>query len=395
MTQIEQSPVRKIAVLINPIAGIGGSLGLKGSDEMPTEHYPQSWQDSRSNQRFARVLACLPSALVEAVEWLAGAGMGGQDCLQSFDLQCQALNNSESGGAQTRGWVEQALAAEVDLILFVGGDGTARDVCASAGSCPVLGVPAGVKMHSGVFAVSPDAAAPILEDFIQGRWLDIEQAEVRDIDEQAFRDGRVKSRLFGELWVPRKGQFLQRTKVSGREVEELVLADIAAEVVGRCYDADWLLLGPGTTVRAVAEELGVDNTLLGFDWVEQGKTVAADLDAAAIVKRLESASGEGLAVVTAIGGQGHVIGRGNQQLSPQALRLLTRDRLMVVATKTKLSELDGAPLIMDSNDPELDRAWEGPLRVITGYRDEVLYHLGSGIGSGNGPDTPSGSPQLE
>lgn len=378
MTHEERPLTRKIALLINPIAGIGGALGLKGSDTLPTEHYPRSWQQSRSNQRCLRMLEGLPAALRQQVDWLAGAGLGGQECLQSLGLNCAVLDASHSGGAQTRAWVEQALSAEVDLILFVGGDGTARDVCANAGDCPVLGVPAGVKMHSGVFAVSPDAAAPILADFIEGRWLDIERAEVRDIDEQAFREGRVKSRLFGELWVPRKGQYVQRTKVSGREHESLVLADIAAEVVERCYDADWLLLGPGTTVRAVADELGVDNTLLGFDWIEQGRTVASDLNADAIVERLQSAQGEGLAIVTAIGGQGHVIGRGNQQLSPEALRLLTRERLLVVATKTKLSELEGAPLIIDSNDPELDQSWAGPLRVITGYRDEVLYHLGPG-----------------
>lgn len=378
MTEVEPTRARRIAVLINPIAGIGGALGLKGSDELSQEHYPQSWQESRSNQRLERALSCLPASILAQAEWYTGSGMGGQDCVQSLGLVSECFESPATGGEQTREWVAQALAADVDLILFVGGDGTARDVCATAGSCPVLGIPAGVKMHSGVFAVSPDAAAPILDDFIQGRWLDIEQAEVRDIDEQAFRNGRVKSRLFGELWVPRKGQFLQRTKVSGREHEELVLADIAAEVVERCYDADWLLLGPGTTVRAVAEALEVDNTLLGFDWVEQGQRVAADLNASGILERLQSAQGEGAAVLTAIGGQGHLIGRGNQQLSPQALRLLGRDRLLIVATKTKLTELDGASLIMDSNDAELDQSWSGPVRVITGYRDEVLYHMGPG-----------------
>lgn len=378
MTTDDTNRRRRIAVLVNPIAGIGGALGLKGSDELPQEHYPESWADSRSNQRLARVLDGLGETLINRVDWFAGAAMGGQQSLESFGQKTQNLQSQLTGGAQTRDWVEQALQAGVDLIVFVGGDGTARDVCAAAGDCPVLGVPAGVKMHSGVFAVSPDAAVPILSDFIAGKWLDIELAEVRDIDEQAFREGRVKSRLFGELWVPRKGQYVQRTKVSGREHEDLVLADIAAEVVERCYDADWMLLGPGTTVRAVAQELGVDNSLLGFDWLEQGQLVASDLNARELLARLEGASGEGVAVITAIGGQGHLIGRGNQQLSPEALRLLTRERLMVVATKTKLSELDGAPLIIDSNDPELDAQWGGPIRVITGYRDEVLYHLAAG-----------------
>ncbi len=214
----------------------------------------------------------------------------------------------------------------------------------------------------------------------QGKWVDAGAEEVRDIDEQAFREGRVSTRHYGELLVPRLGQFLQATKVSGREVEELVVADIAAEVV-ELMEADTLyFIGPGTTTAAILDELQLANTLLGVDAVCNNVLRGQDLSAIQLEALCQEHPGEIVIIVTAIGGQGHILGRGNQQLSPAVIRRAGPQNLWVVASKSKLTELGGRPLLVDSNDRELDVAMEGYIRVITGYRDSVLYRVST---SGN------------
>jgi predicted polyphosphate/ATP-dependent NAD kinase len=187
----------------------------------------------------------------------------------------------------------------------------------------------------------------------------------------------VRAQYYGELLVPEEGRFIQRTKSGGKEVEELVLGDIAAEVVemmnetiddGVCY-----VMGSGTTVAAVMDELGLENTLLGVDLVRDGELLGSDLRASELLDLIGDQPAK--IVLTVIGGQGHIIGRGNQQLSPELLHRVGRDNLIVIATKTKLKQLEGRPLVIDSADPELGKNWAGLIRVITGYRDAVLYRV--------------------
>jgi predicted polyphosphate/ATP-dependent NAD kinase len=265
-------------------------------------------------------------------------------------------------------------AAGVDLLVFAGGDGTARDVCTAIGmQIPVLGLPAGVKMHSGVFAINPKAAAEVLAALLRGEWVALDSAEVRDIDETALRHGRVVAKHFGEMRVPVAANQLQQVKCSGLEVEALVVAEIAADVVENMLPGQLYALGPGTTVAAVADALGLSNTLLGFDVVRDAELICADANAADLLRY--SAAESLKVIITPTGGQGSLIGRGNQQLSATLLQKIGRDALQVLATPAKLAALNGRPLRLDTNDATLDLGWSGLWPITTGYQQAALYSV--------------------
>lgn len=370
--------VFRLGLILNPYAGLGGPAALKGSDGAAARQALAAGVEPRAHPRCARALRALSDAGVAFELWGFDGAMGGALAAE-LDLEFHSLGRARSEPSTAEDTISAARALReqgVDLIVFAGGDGTARDVFRAVGEgVPVLGLPAGVKMHSGVYAVSPESAAEIIIAMARGEWVDVGAEEVRDIDEDAFREGRVSTRYYGELLVPRLGQFLQNTKVSGREVESLAVADIAAEVVELMESETLYIIGPGSTTAAIMEALQLPNTLLGVDAVCNGELLGADLSAAALEDVCRQHSGEVVVVVTAIGGQGHILGRGNQQISPAVLRRAGSQNLWVVATKSKLTELAGRPLLVDSNDRALDQALEGYIRVITGYRDSVLYRV--------------------
>ncbi|MFT5579885.1 MAG: putative polyphosphate/ATP-dependent NAD kinase [Paraglaciecola psychrophila] len=315
----------------------------------------------------------------------------GADCALELGLKVQVVGRRDepASAADTVAAARTLRDLDVDLLLFAGGDGTARDIVRAVGdSQPVLGIPAGVKMHSGVYAISPLAAGAIVERLINGGLVDIALAEVRDIDEQAFREGAVRARFYGELLVPREGGFLQQVKSSGREVEPLTLQDIGADIVESMDDDCLYFIGPGSTAAAVMTELGLDNTLLGVDAVKAGVLVAADLSEQGIMQQLAIHSGAATIVLTAIGGQGHIIGRGNQQFSPAVIRSVGIENIVIVATKTKIRELEGRPLLVDSGDLELDQQLAGFRPVITGYHDAIIYAVAEPAIVNAGDDSP-------
>ncbi len=384
MTSEQKAQSFRLGLVVNPLAGLGGPAALKGSDGEAALQAMAAGVEQRSQQRCVRALQALKRSYDEGggvlpLELMGYAGEMGANAATLAGISYRELGSAATrpSTAQDTCRAAQALRdAGVDLIVFVGGDGTARDIVRALGSeVPVLGVPAGVKMHSGVYAVSPESAAEIVAAMARGEWVDVGLEEVRDIDEAAFREGRVSTRFYGELLVPRLGQFLQATKVSGKEVEELVVADIAAEVC-ELMDANTLyVIGPGSTTAAIMENLQLPNTLLGVDAVLDGELLGQDLPAQALESLCDQHKGEVVIIVTAIGGQGHILGRGNQQLSPDVIRRAGPQNLWVIATKTKLNALAGRPLLVDSNDRDLDLALEGYIRVITGYRDSVLYRV--------------------
>ncbi len=370
-----------IGLLINPLAGLGGSLAMKGSDGQQlrdrVERVPQVQRD-RALQRAARALAIL-CASRQHMRFSCWAGEMGERALQGLDVSYAVLGTLGAGltsASDTREAAAQLCAIGVDLILFAGGDGTARDIFDAIGTrCPVLGIPAGVKMHSGVFAVSPEAAGELLRSLAEGGLVGVKAQEVRDIDEEAFRHDQVRSRFYGEMLVPSEGHYLQHTKVGGREDPDLAIAEIAAWQVETLNPQGTYLIGPGSTTAAIMAELALPNTLLGVDVVRDSEVLATDADEKRLLQILAEAPGPAYLVVTVIGGQGHLFGRGNQQFSPAVIRAVGLDNIIVVAAKAKIAALEGRPLLVDTNDTALDLALCGYRRINTGYDDYVLYRV--------------------
>jgi len=367
----------KLGLLVNPYAGLGGPAGLKGSDGASIRREALARGAApRAVERARRALAVLAEAQAD-VQILSCPGQMGVDALEGLTLDARELSSevpATGTGEDTRRAAAMLAKAGVDLLVFAGGDGTARDVLdAVADRVPVLGIPSGVKMHSAVYAVSPEAAGELLLILSRAGLVDVQLREVRDIDEEAFRQGVVKTRFYGELLAPEEGRFLQRTKVAGRESSELVAAEIADDVVSSMQPGRLYLIGPGSTTAAIMEQLRLPNTLLGVDAVIDGTLLAADASEADLLGLLEAHAGSASIIVTAIGGQGHIFGRGNQQLSPAVIQRVGEENVIVVAGKGKLADLDGRPLLVDTNDSALDQRLCGYRRVITGYRDEVLY----------------------
>lgn len=368
-------PLFHIGLIVNPLAGVGGPAGFKGSDGM-AEAALAAGVEPRAAERTRTALEVL-LPLRERLLFRTFAGAMGAELLAEMGFAHEVLGISAgavSHASDTRLAVQRLQEAGVALLLFAGGDGTARDVAeAVREGQPVLGIPAGVKIQSGVYAISPRAAGELTRRLVEGGLVRLASGEVRDLDEAALRDGRVASRWFGELTVPQEGGYLQQVKQGGVESEELVLADLAAWL-----EADWqpgvrYVFGPGSTLHGLAQNLGLETTLLGVDVVEDGQVIARDVSETELFALVEGTPS--YLLVTAIGGQGHIIGRGNQQISPRVLRSIGLERLRVVATKRKLGTLEGRPLLVDSGDLVLDDAFPDAVRVWTGYKEELLYPL--------------------
>lgn len=372
----DRPAIFKLGVLVNPFAGIGGALALKGSDGAEIREKALAMgAEQKANEKMAKALSIL-EALSGQFTVVTASGEMGETVCESLGIPYEVIytpNAEQTEGEDSERAAQAMIEANVDLLLFAGGDGTARNICSVVGTqVPVLGVPAGCKIHSGVYCVSPSAAGQVVSQMIAGELVSEMDAEVRDIDENAFREGKVIAKHYGEMRVPAELTYVQAVKMGGKEDEALVLDDIAA-YVSEIMDDDpdtYFVMGSGSTVGAVMEFLGLDNTLLGVDVVKQGELVASDVTANELVALTQDKPTK--VILTVIGGQGHILGRGNQQLSPAFIRQIGKQNMLVVATKQKLQALNGKPLRLDSSDAALDAELAGAFTVITGYKDKVL-----------------------
>ena len=366
----------RLGLIINPVAGVGGAVALKGSDGVVEQALALGAVPQAQNKTALALEQLVP--LKDQLQILTVAGAMGADLLASLGFHFQICYTPESSHTTAED-TEQAAAtiAEqgVDLLLFAGGDGTARNICAAVGErSTVLGVPAGCKIHSGVYAISPSAAGKVIAQLVKGELVTLTEAAVMDIDETAFRQGIVRAKRFGEMRIPAELRYIQSVKNGGKESEELVLDDLAAYIASTMDDDVRYVMGSGSTVAAVMKELGLPNTLLGVDVVENGKLIASDVTATELLALVQDYPSK--LVITLIGGQGHVFGRGNQQLSPDVIRAVGRANICLVATKTKLQQLEGRPLLADTGDASLDQQLQGLIPVLVGYNDYVMYRLG-------------------
>ena len=367
-----------LGLIVNPIAGLGGRSALKGSDDPElVRRALEQGAEPVAPLRAGEALRALAAAGGD-VKLLAAPGeMGAHEArAHGFEPVVVGAVDEITTAADTRRIAAELAAGGIDLLLFAGGDGTAVDVLAAvADRVPVLGIPAGVKMHSAVFAVTPRAAADVASRFVHGTSRRDAPAEVMDVDEEALRAGSVSARLHGYLRVPAEPARVQGGKARSSHGELHAQEAIAGSVADRIADGRLCLIGPGTTTGAIMRALGLEKTLLGVDAVQGRRLVAADADERTL---LQLVSGDdALVVVTPIGGQGFVLGRGNQQLSPRVIERVGIENVLVVATETKLAALGGRPLLVDTGDEQLDDALSGYRRVVTGYGREVVYRVAS------------------
>ncbi|MDK2889713.1 MAG: hypothetical protein PWR21_345 [Methanoculleus sp.] len=352
-----------VGFLLNPVAGMGGAVGLKGTDGAVAEAIRRG-AVPRSADRAVQTLSQL---LGDDIAWCTCATPMGEDALASVGIDRYTIlyrPAAPTSAADTKAACRAFLDAGVDLIVFCGGDGTARDVFDVVGrSIPVLGIPAGVKMYSAVFAVNPAAAADLIR---QAGRIDCRDSEVMDVDEEAYRSGRLAARLYGYACVPYIPERTQGGKqVFEQQDEERAKDDIAAFINEIMLPETLYVVGAGSTTARILERLGLAPTLLGVDAVRNGEVVARDVDERTLLALLDKFPLAKI-VVSPIGAQGFVLGRGNQQISPAVLRKAGLRNLIVVATPGKLA---GTPLLyVDSGDPVLDREVGDSLQVISGYR---------------------------
>ncbi|MGD0070733.1 MAG: ATP-NAD kinase family protein [Candidatus Bathyarchaeia archaeon] len=362
-------PTKTIGFIVNPIAGMGGAVGLKGTDGKTILNKAISLGAKPiASQRAETFLSELYPAK-QSLKLIVGAGCMGENQAKKCGFTCQVIGErkKETTSEDTQNIAKEVVKAGVDLLVFCGGDGTTRDILKAVGmKVPVLGVPTGVKMHSAIFAVSPQAAARVAISYLWGG-LPLREAEVMDVDEQAFREGRLSAELYGYMLSPYEPHLIQGNKLESPMTESEVRnqAAIAIYIIEEMKPDIIYIIGPGTTTRTIGDLLDAKKTLLGVDLFQNKKIIASDVNEKQI---LDFISGKAAwIIVTPIGGQGFIFGRGNQQISPKVISQVGLDNIVVIATKSKLDRLKS--LRVDTGDTELENELKAhEINVVTDYK---------------------------
>ena len=364
-----------LGIIINPMAGIGGKLGLKGSDGEKIQNTAlEKGATQESPIKMARALKAMKCDF-EKIEFITCKGKMGEDICKTLGIKAKILPIPENLDATTWSDTEKAVQlminSEADLIMFAGGDGTARNICKAAElNIPVIGVPAGVKMHSGVFAKTPEYAGVLVSKFLNGDMNIFHEMEVMDIDENAYRIGNVSAKLYGYLKVPFSASMVQKTK-SGSIGEASSLNAIASDIVERMKKDCIYIVGAGTTTKCITDYLGLKKTLLGVDAICNKEIIVQDLSESEILSLISGRKAK--IIITPIGGQGYIFGRGNQQLSSKVIRNVGIENIIVISTLQKIADLEGAPFLVDLDDEYLTKELSGYIRVVNGYHQEIVY----------------------
>lgn len=363
---------KRIGILVNPFAGAGGRLGWKGTD-WPL---PLKLLDSRTRlvspgraKEFAREFRRLDEhTIILSPPGLMGWGSIGRIEGPSSTIECVPSGKWPTEPEDTTRCARDMVDSSVDLLVFVGGDGTARLVLDAVDKrVPVLGVPSGVKVYSAVFAYTPREAAVVASQYLKGEGSLVER-EVLDIDEEEFRRDKLVVRLYGYLRVPSLPGLVASGKTVAHSIsEDEEMDEIAEYFAEELYgDCTYYVMGPGRTVARIAERIGVrGKTLLGVDVIHNRRIIAKDVNEDELYRIVSRVVSRVKIIVSPIGGQGFIFGRGNQQISPRILSLVPKEDIIVVATPSKLKALNN--LRVDTGSLKVDYRLKGFIRVLTGY----------------------------
>lgn len=370
----------RVGILANPDAGLGGRLGLKGSDGQ-AELARSKGAEDRSGPRLESMLrhfSRIHRGESSQIEWITSSGRMGTEWIP-VDLEIGAISEvhqspGETSASDTQDAVARLLEAGIDLLVYSGGDGTTRDIVASlSGSetpeLPVIGVPSGVKMHSGCFASSPKAAAEVLSAWIHGDLL-VSSTEVLDLDEDLYRKGKWVVRLYAEAFSPNSPRWMQGSKelIQTESEDEIIigLSDHIGESI--VEDGRLVIWGSGGTLREIGGNIGFELTTLGIDATIGSEQVGTDLAESGLIEILDSHEGPVTLLLSPMGGQGFLIGRGNLQLSPTVLSSIGIDNIIGVVTPAKL--LTVRSLRIETGDDSLDQEFSAKryMKVLQGYR---------------------------
>ena len=370
----------RVGILANPDAGLGGRLGLKGSDGQ-AELARSKGAEDRSGPRLESMLrhfSRIHRGESSQIEWITSSGRMGTEWIP-VDLEIGVISEvhqspGETSASDTQDAVARLLEAGIDLLVYSGGDGTTRDIVASlSGSetpeLPVIGVPSGVKMHSGCFASSPKAAAEVLSAWIHGDLL-VSSTEVLDLDEDLYRKGKWVVRLYAEAFSPNSPRWMQGSKelIQTESEDEIIigLSDHIGESI--VEDGRLVIWGSGGTLREIGGNIGFELTTLGIDATIGSEQVGTDLAESGLIEILDSHEGPVTLLLSPMGGQGFLIGRGNLQLSPAVLSSIGIDNILGVVTPAKL--LTVRSLRIETGDDSLDQEFAAKryMKVLQGYR---------------------------
>lgn len=369
--------VKTIGLIVNPKAGVGGSVALKGSDG--EDIYEEAIKRGASEKAHLRCEEAFSHLLDIKDEFKVSTGNHrlGEDEMKKLGLNYEVVyeTDADTTAEDTKNALKEILKRDVDMIVFAGGDGTARDVYDIVGlKKPVIGIPAGTKMHSSVFGVSPKSASEVIRAFILDESYEIIESEVMDIDEDAFRKEILNVKLYGALNVVNKGKMMQVGKSPQSASENADLESIAQFVVDEMKDDTLYIVGSGSTIRPVMNLLGLENSLLGVDLVYNKKLIKKDASESEIYEALKKYPKRKI-IVTIIGGQGYIFGRGNQQFSSRVIREVGKENIIVIATQSKLNSIAGGNLLADTGDDATNEYLAGYYSVIVDYNYMKLIKL--------------------
>lgn len=364
----------KIGLIINPIAGMGGKVGLKGTDgeESLRRAIDMGAEKEAPNKAIITIKYIIDNLLDIEIVTFPG-DMGENEC-NSLGIYPTVLT-SEAKEQTTYKDTEDAavsLADKVDLILFAGGDGTARNIYNSIKtSLPAVGIPAGVKIHSAVFATNPTNAGKIVVDYFKKNNVELRESEVMDIDEELFREGYVAAKLYGYLNVPYKQDYVQSLKSGSIYSDNVCLEGIADYTIERMENNTIYLIGSGTTTKKIMEKLNLPYTLLGIDIIKNEELLYSDANEEDILRFIENQNFK--IIVSLIGGQGFIFGRGNQQLSHKVIKKAGKKNIIIIASPNKILGLKGRSMLVDTGDEQTDKLLSGYYKVTVGYEETYVY----------------------